>query len=254
MLRITANGSFRLGVVMTALVMISGLGADVAEAKRGLSVAKAAARAALKSGSQEGDAANAADGSANAADAASGEKSAGVTSAATPSNGKSEPIDKDYYGRRADGILKEEDGVLHAKPHPLAAAHPGMDVVVCEGGCNEVPAEIVFMRPTTYKPKTAEQLAAEKAAQSGARKGQKIIPPSAPGTPASKDIVCLGGCYDTPGIYTASTSREMQPVALGEWMTSVTPTSATPAKPGSGDWMRKIDAARPEAPAEAPKN
>jgi hypothetical protein len=183
--------------------------------------------------------------------------------AATPAAVKPEPQaaktatpqpGSDYYGKRAKSILKGEDGAINHAQHPLAAAHPGMDVVVCEGGCNEVPAEIIYMQPTTYKPKSAEQIAAEQAAKTSGVKGAKVTAPSAPGIPASNDIVCLGGCYDTPRTYAAAAPRGAQPVALGEWMTSVTPTSATPAKTGSGDWMRKIDATRsaePAAPAPA---
>lgn len=173
------------------------------------------------------------------------EQPAAEGAAAKPATAAAAPPAADYYGKRAKSILKGEDGAINHPLHPLAAAHPGMDVVVCEGGCNEVPAEIVFMQPTTFKPKSAEQIAAEKAAKLSLVKGAKVVAASAPGTPASNDIVCLGGCYDTPRNYVAALSRDAQPVALGEWMTSVTPTSATPAKPGSGDWMRKIDSTRP---------
>lgn len=148
------------------------------------------------------------------------------------------PAPKDYYGKRAESIIKTEDGAVHAPPHPLAAAHPGMDVVVCEGGCNEVPAEIVYMQPTTFKPKTAEEKAAEKA-------GKKV----AADTTGAREIVCVGGCYDTPRIYAGADPRGMVASPLGEWMTTVTPTSATPVKPGgSGEWMRKIDDTRVPEP------
>lgn len=144
------------------------------------------------------------------------------------------PAPKDYYGKRAESIIKSEDGAVHAPPHPLAAAHPGMDVVVCEGGCNDVPAEIVYMQPTTFKPKTAEEKAAEKAGKS---------------LTDSKDIVCVGGCYDTPRLYAGADPRGMVASPLGEWMTTVTPTSATPVKPGgSGEWMRRIDDTRVPEP------
>ena len=144
------------------------------------------------------------------------------------------PAPKDYYGKRAESIIKTEDGAVHAPPHPLAAAHPGMDVVVCEGGCNEVPAEIVYMQPTTFKPKTAEEKAAEKAGKSLTN---------------TRDIVCVGGCYDTPRQYAGADPRGMGASPLGEWMTTVTPTSATPVKPGgSGEWMRKIDDTRVPEP------
>lgn len=182
------------------------------------------------------------------------------TAAAAKSAPTGEP-DKDYYGKRASSILKNEDGALNQPRHPLAAAHPGMDVVVCEGGCNEVPAEIVYMQPTTFSPKPAEQVAAEKAAKEARLRGEKVAAASAPTAPAATDIRCLGGCYDTPRHYAAAVARGAAPVAFGEWMTSVTPTSAmpgqsTPGQPttgktgGSGDWMRKIDGTRGAAQAK----
>ncbi|MFV0367775.1 MAG: hypothetical protein ACK5KM_04895 [Hyphomicrobiaceae bacterium] len=110
-------------------------------------------------------------------------------------------------------------------PNPLAAAHPGMDVVVCEAGCaNESEVqEAVYMQPTSVK--VAELKPSSTAPVNGANEGE---------------ILCLGGCYDTPKAY-----RSAVPGAnvAGQWMTSVVPTSAKPSS-GSGEWMRRIDEGR----------
>lgn len=110
-------------------------------------------------------------------------------------------------------------------PNPLAAAHPGMDVVVCEAGCankSEV-QEAVYMQPSPVK--VAELKPSSTASTNGANEGE---------------ILCLGGCYDTPKAY-----RSAVPGAnvAGQWMTSVVPTSAKPSS-GSGEWMRRIDEGR----------
>src|SRR5688572_28447053 len=58
----------------------------------------------------------------------------------------SAPAQDDYYTRRARDILKAERAA-RIRPHPLAAAYPGMDVVVCEAGCPDRRGpEVVFMR------------------------------------------------------------------------------------------------------------
>lgn len=132
----------------------------------------------------------------------------------------------DYYSKRAQHIL-EHEGNAPEGPHPLAAAHPGMDVTVCEAGCTGDRVEIVYMQPTTQKP--AEQ--ADAAA----------TPAQGDGTSAAKtmDIVCTGGCYDTPRVIRAAGTVAGRG---GDWISSVTPTSATGS--GSGAWMKRIDAAQ----------
>lgn len=53
----------------------------------------------------------------------------------------------DYYTRRAKKILENEKRPW-MEPHPLAASYPGMDIVVCEGGCpNRTRAQVVSVRP-----------------------------------------------------------------------------------------------------------
>ncbi len=108
--------------------------------------------------------------------------------AAVPEASGSAP-ESDYYTRRAKAILDAEKAG-ESKPHPLAAAYPGMDVVVCEAGC---PAtghpEIVFLRRHAVSTTASSKEAAPKAA------------------------ACLGGCYS--GI---SSMIEPDTSAGGEWM------------------------------------
>ncbi|MDQ8698303.1 hypothetical protein [Hyphomicrobium sp. LHD-15] len=97
--------------------------------------------------------------------------------------------ESDYYTRRAKAILDAEKAG-ESTPHPLAAAYPGMDVVVCEAGC---PAtgnpEIVFLRQHAVSTTASSKEAAPKSA------------------------ACLGGCYS--GI---SGMIEPETSAAGEWM------------------------------------
>lgn len=49
----------------------------------------------------------------------------------------------DYYAKRATEILKGEDH--EPAPHPLAARAPDSIVVVCEAGCLEGAAQVVYL-------------------------------------------------------------------------------------------------------------
>ena len=138
----------------------------------------------------------------------------------------------DYYGRRAKGILKSEGG-SEAKQHPLAAAHPGMDVVVCDAGCNNAPAEIIYMQPSTKKVEVTTVGEMQQTAGTATPAGNAM------------QIVCIGGCYDMPKVFSAAPSHASP---IGDWATGV-PASAPPLRAGSGDWMRKIDATRGGQPA-----
>lgn len=107
-----------------------------------------------------------------------------------------------------------------AKPvvkHPLAAALPGMDVVVCEGGCTNASetAQVVYMQPTTEKTGVVSE----------------VKPTSS--APAEAAIVCLGGCYSVPKSYHAAFAQEQHG--------SIVPLNAQPSQMGSGEWLRRID-------------
>jgi hypothetical protein len=106
----------------------------------------------------------------------------------------------DYYGERADGILKNEQGKPVA-PHPLAAANPDKFVVVCEAGCRSRKPQIVFSQPKSSIVSISE-----------------MKPTSGGGDAAKSDdnaIVCLAGC---------GTRRSVKPdqqATIGEWKTTV---------------------------------
>lgn len=118
---------------------------------------------------------------------------------------------------------KSKKNVVKLKePHPLAAPHKGMDVVVCEAGCENEKQQVVYVQPTTASRDTV---------------ASEMQPNSSNGAAAAKDtIICMGGCYDTPKFY-ASAFASVTPAA--QVNTSLKPTSAR-----SGDWMRRIDNSR----------
>jgi hypothetical protein len=88
----------------------------------------------------------------------------------------------DYYTRRAKRILEMEKAKA-AKPHPLAAAYPGQDIVVCEAGCaDRRGAHVVYMR--------------RQAAVTEQREAMMVPSSSAPPyAPASAGVGCIAGCY-----------------------------------------------------------
>ncbi len=142
---------------------------------------------------------------------------------------------KDYYRTRAEHILKGENASVASRPHPLAAAHPGMDVVVCQGGCrHENTAEIVYIQPTSRKVVTTVGELQTTAASAASE------------TPTGPQIVCVGGCYE--GYAKQYSSAATVAGGVGEWTTSVTPPSAPKARAGSGDWMRRIDETTDKSP------
>lgn len=120
------------------------------------------------------------------------------------------------------------------KQHPLAAAQPGMDVIVCEAGCtnaSEMP-NVVYSQPTTAR--TATSSVAEMQPNSTATAAEQ--------DPMKDMIVCLGGCYDTPKFYRSALVSPDR--TAGSWTATVVPTSAKPDDAGSGEWMRRIDERR----------
>jgi hypothetical protein len=122
----------------------------------------------------------------------------------------------DYYTRRAESVIEAEKKGT-AKPHPLAAAHPGFDVVVCEAGCpvGRTP-EIVFARRETEREKVATQ--------------GELVPTSSqtnakPGDDEESNLACIAGCYDR-----TAAVEERDDVST-PWSTSVAPAVAAPEKP-----------------------
>lgn len=138
----------------------------------------------------------------------------------------------DYYTKRAQKLLK---GARHEQaPHPLAVANPGMDVVVCMGGCRHDHAEVVFIQPTKAVSTVGEM-------QPSAAK-----PGNTADAASDTSIVCIGGCYVKNTVFASPVAAAS---GIGEWTTAA-PSPAAPTAPakrsGSGDWMRTIDKSRGE--------
>jgi hypothetical protein len=131
----------------------------------------------------------------------------------------------DYYTRRAESVIAAEKKSA-TQQHPLAAAHPGFDVVVCEAGCpvGQTP-EIVFARRETEQAKSATQ-------------GEMVTTSSQanakPSGGAESDLACLAGCYDK------TAAADMQEDASTPWTTSVAPAIAAPAAPPLRDKLSPI--------------
>ena len=88
----------------------------------------------------------------------------------------------DYYTRRAKKILENEKRPWK-EPHPLAASYPGMDIVVCEGGCpNGTRAQVVSVRPHVETAEVTEGSFVQTSADA--------VDPYVPANAA-----CIAGCY-----------------------------------------------------------
>lgn len=144
---------------------------------------------------------------------------------------------------RPSVAAEKNNSDMKTNKHPIAAAQPGMDVIVCEAGCinkSETP-QAVYVQPTTARDKTAivGELEPASTAQTAAPDSMKDM------------IVCLGGCYDTPKVYRSTLSAPE--AVVGSWQATVVPTTAKPDRDGSGDWMRRIDDSRGTKPAKPGK-
>lgn len=135
-------------------------------------------------------------------------------SAASPPGAAASPpgaaATADYYTRRAESVIEAEKKGA-SKQHPLAAAHPGFDVVVCEAGCpvGQTP-EIVFARRETEREKAITQ--------------GEMVPRSSgagakPGDVEESNLACIAGCYDK----TAAVDMREEASA---WSASVVPAAA----------------------------
>lgn len=111
--------------------------------------------------------------------------SAADTAALAPDAHRSAPSQDDYYTQRAKRTLDAEKRSV-AKPHPLAAHYPGMDIVVCEAGCSTGRgAEVVAARKRDETAVTSEGFMVATSANAA--------PVDALGAPS--DVACVAGCY-----------------------------------------------------------
>lgn len=143
----------------------------------------------------------------------------------------------------APGTARASNERDPATQHPVAAAHPGMDVVVCEAGCTNASetTQTVYIQVSTARDRTASvgEVQPTSTAQAARQDTMKDM------------IVCIGGCYDTPKVYRSTLAGA--DVAAGTWTATVVPTNAKPSGTGSGNWMRRIDASRGTEPAKSEK-
>lgn len=105
----------------------------------------------------------------------------------------------DYYTRRAKSVLEAERSAL-IQPHPLAASHPGKEIVVCEAGCEGRTPQIVFVRPEiSATVETTESMMIPTSTSDG-----RAVP--------LDEVACVAGCYGASApaaVYVA----EPEPVA-----------------------------------------
>lgn len=115
----------------------------------------------------------------------------------------------DYYTRRAKDILAAEKSRA-ASPHPLAAAYPGMDIVVCEAGCTAgAKPYVVSVRPRPAPAATEREGRMMPTSDDGS---------ATPGTSvAEAGVTCIAGCYGD------SEPTPVPAAAVGDWSTHAEP-------------------------------
>lgn len=138
---------------------------------------------------------------------------------ASPEPAKTEqPAKDDYYTRRARSVLEAEKAAAVAA-HPLAARHPGMDVVVCEAGCTSGKgAAVVFLRPKAVPADAAGGLVSER------REGQMLPTSDTQADAVTGNAACVAGCYDR----TASAVVPSEETDPDPWYPSTPPVPVPP--------------------------
>lgn len=132
------------------------------------------------------------------------------------------------------GLLADEDGTKEQAPHPLAQAHPGDFLVICEAGCRSESNRIVYQ--------------VSKAAASAAAIAQRRLELTAASVQqvASVDdaVVCVAGCYDDEPV-ARNKKAEASPPAHA-------PAHAATAPPLRQAAHQPADTTAPKAVAETP--
>ncbi|MEQ1696789.1 MAG: hypothetical protein ABL901_13200 [Hyphomicrobiaceae bacterium] len=139
---------------------------------------------------------------------------------------------------RAKQILANEQRGTKPKLHQLQTQSPDYNIVICEAGCGDSRAHIVYKKP----------LAAVRSV---------LADPAAANAPLTKKAECRGGCDANP-IGKQASLGSGAPALLndtaGSWMTTVepTPVATTRAKSQAGkslkeDWMARINRDRAAA-------
>lgn len=132
----------------------------------------------------------------------------------------------DYYTRRAMSVLEAERAAL-PQPHPLAAAYPGKEVVVCEAGCRQQSApHVVHLHPRI--PATMDE-------------SEGVMVPMSSGEGRALplgEVACVAGCYGAaePAVVHVAPepepapALEPEPARAGSWPTSLAPRDSIDAK------------------------
>ncbi len=145
---------------------------------------------------------------------------------------------------RAQAVINGEQ--KQAPPHPLQVAAPNENVIVCEAGCGDARAHVVYSEPKT---------------------ALRSVVADAPGSATAltgKTAECRGGCAypglsrSQPGFAMSSLGgpRGVNP-ELGAWMTSVSaaveaPAAAPVKKSLREDWLARINREREAKAAATP--
>ncbi|MDX2289030.1 MAG: hypothetical protein NW217_09445 [Hyphomicrobiaceae bacterium] len=153
---------------------------------------------------------------------------------------KAESKSREVFDQRAKKVL-EAEGKADLASHPLAAAYPGHDVVVCTAGCRHDTADIVYLERRAGK--------STEAAASGLG--------SLPAEAVRNVVTCVGGCYGEAGSRFAGLHGEAPFLghAAGSWLTTTrestaSDASAAPPAASPSRWYQRINPseARPGTP------
>ena len=151
-------------------------------------------------------------------DAASETKAASGSSTTDKTAKKADADERDFYTRRAQELLNEDDAV-DAKPHPLTENYPDQYVVVCTGGCKNRQAHIVDFEPRNSRKEIEV--------------GEMIPTAAAGSSDRSVNVIsCIAGCPEGNSVYFAS-GEDME----ADWDSTTAPATAGGTTTESGRWM-----------------
>lgn len=122
---------------------------------------------------------------------------------------------------------RDDDLIGDVKPHPLAAAYPDQNVVVCEAGCPAGRNTIVYMAPR--RPSGFLQVSNLTTSSNVTRTSTGTSAPAEP-PQASAALECVAGCYAQRS---NGGSRRPDQAASGRfqgtWLTATEPQQAAPS-------------------------
>lgn len=146
------------------------------------------------------------------------------TPAATPRTAEALKAATDAMARR---LGRDDDVAGDVRPHPLAAAYPDQNVVVCEAGCPMGRNTIVYMAPR--RPSGFLQVSNLTTSSNVTRTSTGTSAP-AEQPQASASLECVAGCYAQRS--NGGARRPDQAASgrfQGTWLTATEPQQTTPA-------------------------